>query len=1198
MLNDFLTNLAVNLAHDLLRAGADRLRTLAFGDTEKRSLRQCYQSGFQAMLDSVCAGPDRDHQALVETILRQFVTAPGVAQTLLDVALAGADLPDLPALRAAFDALDFDRATLPIDFDRALTAFHRSLSETLVAEATRPNSPLFNRVNLGRMLTIQALLQQQGFTLETIVQRLQRLETQAGAIVYNVIIAEATGVAIGDGARVEHTLPADVRATLDDVLRRLTKPKPLKAIPPSISPPRTEVFVGREREKNEFQRALKGVLGVTSETDWAQVFFICGEGGMGKSTLLGEYAQICEAHQEQLFWLYVDWDLTGINSQSGTVKMMQLMKDWLQGKYQLDFPCFRDVETTRSTILERVNALRSDFRGDSQEQFEHYLRANLSESDYSFYDPRERQIKYSEAFVSDLCQIARNRPIILMFDTYEAVWHFAGDWIRGGLYRYCLGNPEVGRRFIFVIAGRIPEEEEIRHRDCVRSYARPLAYYSKTLDKFTENDINDFLSKEVPNQPIAPPLVSRILFVTRGIPLAVRGIAELIRDKHDIMQIFGDIKEPLAERHVLPLVTQRFLKYCLERQKDRDRDCIYTFAIIRQSVITESSAGISARRHKFLRDIWFKAKLINSSDDFYDTREYLRRQYSFLLTSGEMHSDVRFFLRKALHQAAIQQGRLIELNEAAKDICETRLSEREGELKAQYGHDRSEREKYRDVQWQEWLLDWVNHCLWLRRYDDVTKRIVNEYVMAMRYGSEGFHRRLLSFVKEDELFYNSLPPRNKELIEKLSNLSEWSGEASLEAAKEQILEFLEGKQRILAYLTTAEAAIKKGAFEPARRQIDEAVQLYTKLYTREGQKDQTVEKEIGNALFLLGQRLSSSSRKRQIQQDSLSVLKEALNWLPDSANIRCAIGNTLLNLLRPEEAKLYFKRALEISKGTSKEAIRGLERVDHYVNTALFHPRKQARILTVEGSVLSSRGEFEEAEQLFKAAIRSDRSYIPAYVKLSLLLLRAQGNPEKALEILSEIEVDKISETYLKATVYDAYGATYLVLEQSDKAIEAYKQATDLSPEYINPWNGLGKTYIRLGKAREAIEAFTQALEVRKRNRSLRASLFWIRNGLGMAYLLNDQPNGAADSFLLAESLCRRCLGKETLQYYTLANLGVALFGQHKYEESLEEFKRFAKICQPRGLVQELLADVQLIGRCAGIRGWHQITAFLTSLLQ
>ncbi len=218
MLDDFLANLAVNLAHDLLRAGADRLRTLAFGDTAQRSLHQCYESGFRAMLDTVFAGLDRDHQALVETILRQFVAAPGVAQTLLDVALVGADLPDLPALRAAFDTLDFDRATLPVDFDRALTAFHRGLSEALVAEASPQDSPLFNRVNLGRMLTIQALLQQQGSTLATIVQRLQRIEGQGGAV-YNVIIAQATGVAIGDGARVEHALPADVRATLDEVLR-------------------------------------------------------------------------------------------------------------------------------------------------------------------------------------------------------------------------------------------------------------------------------------------------------------------------------------------------------------------------------------------------------------------------------------------------------------------------------------------------------------------------------------------------------------------------------------------------------------------------------------------------------------------------------------------------------------------------------------------------------------------------------------------------------------------------------------------------------------------------------------------------------------------------------------------------------------------------------------------------------------------
>jgi len=95
MFTDFLCNLAVELAYDLLRAGAGQLRDAAYGEAEERSLQRCYEAGFRAMLDAVGAGLVRDHQALVADILRRFVAAPGVAPTLLDVALAGAAMPDL-----------------------------------------------------------------------------------------------------------------------------------------------------------------------------------------------------------------------------------------------------------------------------------------------------------------------------------------------------------------------------------------------------------------------------------------------------------------------------------------------------------------------------------------------------------------------------------------------------------------------------------------------------------------------------------------------------------------------------------------------------------------------------------------------------------------------------------------------------------------------------------------------------------------------------------------------------------------------------------------------------------------------------------------------------------------------------------------------------------------------------------------------
>ncbi len=198
---DFFTNLAASLVYDLLKAGGSRLQAFVQGTPEEQALRRCYEAASRGMLEEVASDLDAIQRTQVETVVRQFVSNPEVAGALLDLALAGADLPDLSALRAAFDALEFDRATLPVDFDRALTAFQRGLSAALIAHAAHADSPLFHRVNLGRVLAIQALLQQQRYALEAVQKQLALLD-RGGQTVYNIIIQQATGLAIGDGARV------------------------------------------------------------------------------------------------------------------------------------------------------------------------------------------------------------------------------------------------------------------------------------------------------------------------------------------------------------------------------------------------------------------------------------------------------------------------------------------------------------------------------------------------------------------------------------------------------------------------------------------------------------------------------------------------------------------------------------------------------------------------------------------------------------------------------------------------------------------------------------------------------------------------------------------------------------------------------------------------------------------------------------
>jgi hypothetical protein len=154
---DLFLGIATNLAYDLFTAGAGRLQQTTLGEPQQQELRACYEAAFTAMLQSVGDGLGRDELDLVGDIFRDYVQQPAVSEPLLDLALSDQP-PDLAQLAQAFDALDFDRSTLPVDFDAVLRAFHTGLTEALLQRARQSDNPLYNTVSLGRLETILSLL--------------------------------------------------------------------------------------------------------------------------------------------------------------------------------------------------------------------------------------------------------------------------------------------------------------------------------------------------------------------------------------------------------------------------------------------------------------------------------------------------------------------------------------------------------------------------------------------------------------------------------------------------------------------------------------------------------------------------------------------------------------------------------------------------------------------------------------------------------------------------------------------------------------------------------------------------------------------------------------------------------------------------------------------------------------------------------
>ena len=64
-----------------------------------------------------------------------------------------------------------------------------------------------------------------------------------------------------------------------------------------------------------------------------------------------------------------------------------------------------------------------------------------------------------------------------------------------------------------------------------------------------------------------------------------------------------------------------------------------------------------------------------------------------------------------------------------------------------------------------------------------------------------------------------------------------------------------------------------------------------------------------------------------------------------------------------------------------------------------------------------------------------------------------------------------------KEDFYDA-GMMEFSMAEFEKAIEAYRQAVELDPNYFDAWHALGMAYLRAGKIQDAIAAGKRSVEI------------------------------------------------------------------------------------------------------------------------
>ena len=91
-------------------------------------------------------------------------------------------------------------------------------------------------------------------------------------------------------------------------------------------------------------------------------------------------------------------------------------------------------------------------------------------------------------------------------------------------------------------------------------------------------------------------------------------------------------------------------------------------------------------------------------------------------------------------------------------------------------------------------------------------------------------------------------------------------------------------------------------------------------------------------------------------------------------------------------------------------------------------------------------------------------------------------------------------------------GWEYDEIGRYDEAIEAFKQAIDIKPDYVNAHHNLGIAYGKLGRHDEAIKAFKRAIHLKPDDTDTHYNL-------GLAYLLVGDRDLALEEYEILKAL-------------------------------------------------------------------------------
>ena len=514
---------------------------------------------------------------------------------------------------------------------------------------------------------------------------------------------------------------------------------------------RGELFLARADEVRRFSEALDAVRDEASGEGWPTIVLVHGLGGIGKSSLLRHLRQTID-NSEAVAWLDFEDERrlrpVAFGGDAGpglTTVLDTVMRACLEAmKPHRDLKVAQDAFDDYRVAVARLPVMLDQIRGALAEAQQTGLakedivaleksavavaalvaqqpvaipaavgaasalgqsalaRAGffrrlagapkVAADDYAFVADPQRAL--ARTFGECVATLSGYRPLVVFLDTSEIVLAQL-PWLREAMHA-------AGGRTLWVIGARLEAEQSAEADSESAAFVRQVPSDKLrliALTRFDDETVRRYLENRVPGRTFDDGDVDRVSRFTKGLPLAVSLVADLLVKEATLDEACAEVQRPtdsfapVTAGQVVSALARRFLTHTERLQDDRSKQDLHRILCL------AIANGYPTRDPQVLKALW------NTDEDLFDACRALASRHDFVLSgSFRLHDDVRDALRADLMEP-VSHMRIEEACRRATEVLQASLAQRRTILPTLQS-------QLKDEKYLATVLDYVWYSFW------------------------------------------------------------------------------------------------------------------------------------------------------------------------------------------------------------------------------------------------------------------------------------------------------------------------------------------------------------------------------------------------------------------------------------------------------------------------------------------------------